>query len=282
MSKSIKKSVLFLVALLVLFCLTLTACRERTGGDTGDTESTAVTEQSDDLQSDEAETHDSEQSAKQELSGEAAEKADKDGQAEAEKAAETEAAESGVKEGPAAQAEDSGNNDSGDSESVSSDSQTKKSSASKKKSSSKAKKKSSKTKSSNKNSSGKKSGSKDKSSSDKSKSGSSDSNNKTQKKEKVWVPPVTETRTVTLSTGTRYCNGANSNGGCGASWHGTKDGTYSEWKAHWQDYVKRRTEEEAEKGNTYVCDHVHDDSRWVPDTATEEVVVKEGYWKDAD
>lgn len=110
---------------------------------------------------------------------------------------------------------------------------------------------------------------------------SSSSSSKKEKK-KVWVEPVTETRTVTLDTGTRYCNGANSGGGCGASWHGTKDGTYSQWKSHWQAYVKKRTEEEAAKGNTYVCDHIHDDSRWVADTTTEEVVIKEGYWKEVD
>ena len=42
------------------------------------------------------------------------------------------------------------------------------------------------------------------------------------------------------------------------------------------------TEEEAAKGNTYVCDHIHDDSRWVPDTTTETVVIQEGYWKEVD
>lgn len=122
-----------------------------------------------------------------------------------------------------------------------------------------------------------------KSGNDSSKSSSgSNSSAQTKEKKKVWVEPVTETRTVTLDTGTRYCNGPNSNGGCGASWHGSKDGTYDKWYNHWQDYVKKRTKEEAEKGNTYVCDHIHDDSRWVPDTTTETVVVKEGYWKEVD
>lgn len=113
-------------------------------------------------------------------------------------------------------------------------------------------------------------------------SDNSSSGSQPKQKKKVWVPPVTETRTVTLETGTRYCCGANSNGGCGASWHGTKSGTYSEWKSHWQAYVKKRTEEEAAKGKTYVCDHVHDDSYFVPDTTTEEVVIQEGYWKEVD
>lgn len=110
----------------------------------------------------------------------------------------------------------------------------------------------------------------------------SSTESQTKEKKKVWVEPVTETRTVTLDTGTRYCCGAESNGGCGASWHGTKESTYNSWKSHWQDYVKRRTKEEEKKGNTYECDHIHDDSRWVPDTTTETVVVQEGYWKEVD
>lgn len=126
-----------------------------------------------------------------------------------------------------------------------------------------------------------KSKSSSKSKSSKKKSSTKTETKKTEKK-KVWVEPVTETRTVTLDTGTRYCHGANSGGGCGASWHGSKDGTYNSWHKHWQDYVKKRTKEEAEKGNVYVCDHIHDDSRWVPDTTTEEVVVQEGYWKEVD
>jgi outer membrane biosynthesis protein TonB len=111
---------------------------------------------------------------------------------------------------------------------------------------------------------------------------SSSSESKPKEKKKVWVEPVTETRTVTLDTGTRYCCGAKSGGGCGASWHGSKDSTYNSWHKHWQDYVKKRTEEEEAKGKVYVCDHIHDDSKWVPDTTTEEVVVKEGYWKEVD
>lgn len=111
---------------------------------------------------------------------------------------------------------------------------------------------------------------------------SSSTEPKPKEKKKVWVEPLTETRTVTLDTGTRYCCGANSNGGCGASWHGSKDSTYNSWHDHWQDYVKRRTEEEKAKGKVYVCDHIHDDSRWVPDTTTEEVVIQEGYWKEVD
>ena len=100
------------------------------------------------------------------------------------------------------------------------------------------------------------------------------------KTKKVWVEPVYETRTVNTGLGTTYCNGANSGGGCGASWHGTKEATYQSWKAHWQAYVKRRTEEEAAKGKTYVCDHIHDDCRWVADPPKQEkVLVKEGYWK---
>ena len=100
------------------------------------------------------------------------------------------------------------------------------------------------------------------------------------KTKKVWVEPVYETVTVESGTGTTYCNGANSGGGCGASWHGTKESTYQSWKAHWQAYVKRRTAEEAAKGNTYVCDHIHDDCRWVPDPPKQEkVLVKKGYWK---
>ena len=116
-----------------------------------------------------------------------------------------------------------------------------------------------------------------------SKSSSQKKKAKAKKKNKVWVDPVYETRTVKPNTGTRYCNGANSNGGCGASWHGSKDSTYDEWYEHWQDYVKKRTAEEAAKGNVYVCDHIHDDSKWVPDPEyTEEVLVKEGYWKEVD
>ena len=111
---------------------------------------------------------------------------------------------------------------------------------------------------------------------------SSSTESKPKEKKKVWVEPVTETRTVTLDTGTRYCCGAKSGGGCGASWHGSKDGTYNSWHKHWQDYVKKRTEEEEAKGKVYVCDHIHDDSKWVPDTTTEEVVVQEGYWKEVE
>ena len=102
-----------------------------------------------------------------------------------------------------------------------------------------------------------------------------------QKTKKVWVEPVYETRTVESTTGTMYCNGANSGGGCGASWHGTKESAYQSWYAHWQAYVKTRTAEEAAKGKTYVCDHIHDDCRWVPDPpTTEQVLVKKGYWKE--
>ena len=99
-------------------------------------------------------------------------------------------------------------------------------------------------------------------------------------KKKVWVEPVTETRTVELDTGTRYCCGANSNGGCGASWHGSKESTYECWHTHWQDYVKERTAEEEARGSVYVCDHIHDDSYFVPDTTTEEVIIEDGYWKE--
>ena len=115
----------------------------------------------------------------------------------------------------------------------------------------------------------------------KEKSKSSSSSKKPKEKKKVWVEPVYETRTIKPDTGTRYCNGANSGGGCGASWNGTKDGTYNSWHKHWQDYVKKRTAEEAAEGRTYVCDHIHDDSRWVADPEyTEQVLVKEGYWKE--
>ena len=100
------------------------------------------------------------------------------------------------------------------------------------------------------------------------------------KTKKVWVEPVYETHTVDTGLGTTYCNGANSGGGCGASWHGTKEATYQSWKSHWQAYVKRRTAEEAAKGKTYVCDHIHDDCRWVADPPKQEkVLVKKGYWK---
>ena len=102
------------------------------------------------------------------------------------------------------------------------------------------------------------------------------------KTKKVWVEPVYETRTVTLETGTRTCGGRNNGvlGTCNMTWHGTESDTYNQWYAHWQAYVKRRTAEEAAQGKTYVCDHIHDDSRFVHDTKTEQVLVKEGYWKE--
>lgn len=114
--------------------------------------------------------------------------------------------------------------------------------------------------------------------------GSNQGNAASSEGNRVWVEPVYEKRTVHPNTGTRYCGGANNGteyGTCTESWHGTKEETYELWYAHWKAYVQRRMKEEAEKGKAYVCDHVHDDSKWVPDPDyVEEVLVSEGYWKE--
>jgi len=257
-----KRSIsVFLVLLLVIsMCVMFSSCRDRVPEEDDTATSSAVQEESKDAEKD--------------SKTEAKESESKDTESKAEENSDTETVEPATTDNAA------------------DEDQSKEESSAKKKSAEKKSDNSSQKKSSKKKSSKSDSKKSEKSKSEKSekseKAGKSEKSEKSEKteqpkeKKKVWVEPVTETRTVTLDTGTRYCCGANSNGGCGASWHGSKDSTYNSWHKHWQDYVKKRTKEEAEKGNTYVCDHIHDDSRWEPDTTTEEVVIQEGYWKEVD
>ncbi len=244
MKRTNKKTVLILIALIALLCLALSACRKYVPEEAPSTDDHSVSEQVSDTGKDADET-----ASKQDEKAADADKTAEKKQTEQEEAAR----EQDEQASPETQ---TGSN----------------TTVEKKKPKEKTESKDNKKKSSKKKDSKKKTSEK------------GESKKESEKKEpkKVWVEPVTETRTVTLDTGTRYCNGVNSNGGCGASWHGTKDSTYNSWHSHWQDYVKKRTKEEADKGKVYVCDHIHDDSRWVPDTATEEVVVQEGYWKEVD
>lgn len=253
-------SVLLVLIIAVSLCVLFSSCRNRVPEESDTSTSSAVQEDSKDAEKDaKADTKDSES---------------KDTEAKDKEKSDTETAESA------------------ESDTSENERQATEVSSSEKKADENKSKQSSQKKSSKKKSSKSDSKKSEKSKSEKSekseKAGKSEKSEKSEKteqpkeKKKVWVEPVTETRTVTLDTGTRYCCGANSNGGCGASWHGSKDSTYNSWHKHWQDYVKKRTKEEAEKGNTYVCDHIHDDSRWEPDTTTEEVVIQEGYWKEVD
>lgn len=260
MRKDRKRTLLILIAMLAILCLVFTGCRTRSSEDKTEPAEAAVTEQKEEASQAEEKQKDKTEKDK------SADKKSEDTTAD-DQAADSQDKEKTDSSEAAKKKDESSKKSSKDSSKKSSKDSSKKSSKKSSKDSSKKSSKKSSSKKSNKSSSSSK---------------SSEKTEQPKEKEKVWVPPVTETRTVTLDTGTRYCNGANSNGGCGASWHGSKDSTYNSWHKHWQDYVKRRTAEEADKGNVYVCDHIHDDSRWVPDTTTEEVVIQEGYWKEVD